>query len=256
MPTDETPAADAVVDAPASTDTTSTEAPAPWDGDFAKADTQPWWKDVPETDRAHFTRVRDEHQKATERAAYLDRLFNSDDATAELRKEVEARNTELATLKQSLEALGTESTGYRDRATALEARIADQEADADFRATEAKYPDIFKDVYYTDAEKTKLADKGAYMRFVKLCEAGWDREEAATAARTLLPKTTGTEPAVTAPAPLPKTRDVVVPPSIAGATPGGNSPSAVVSAQEANEDYKARSMRLRKEAEQEENRPR
>jgi hypothetical protein len=229
----ETPAADPVVEAPA------------WDEKPETLEAQDFYKALPEKARAHLSELREEARVAKERATYLDRIFNSDDATAELQKVIAARDTELAGLKQSLEALGAESTGYRDRATALEQRIADAEEDREYERLSTTFKDIHDD--FKEAAEGAEAS-GAWAKFITLLNKGIPEEEAALVARALLPKV---EPAVVAAPAKPATREVKPPPGVAAASKGGNTPQAVVSLKEANEDFETRLQRMRREAEQE-----
>lgn len=226
-------------------DTPVADAPAPeWDGAWGTLDAQDWWKAVPESARGHLSKIHEEREAERTRASYLDGLFQSDDAQAALMKEAADAKAELATLQASLETVRGEARTNAERATTLEARIAEQAADAAYDALAAKYKDIFDD--YDPKDETK----GAYTRFVKLIASGWSEEDAAQAARALLPAGAPAAPVVAAP---PKERDVKPPPSIAAANSGGNTPSAVTSIRDANEDFDARVKRLEREAEAVEN---
>ena len=226
MPTDTT--AEPVVATGA--ETTAVETPTEWDGDFSTLDKQPWWESIPEGARTKLSSTHEELTKATERASYLDRLFQSDDAVTALRADLEAKTAELDGLKKSLGDVTAERDKLRTDHTTASERLAEIEADREFDRLEAKYPDIFKDVYYKDEAKTELEQKGAFMLFMELREKGFDEERAARLARAELPA--GGTPAAPAAAPAapvrPAPRDVKVPPSVAAATPGGNAPSRTV----------------------------
>lgn len=226
MPDIETP----VVAAPAA-DAPVTDAAPEWDGtDWSALDKQPWWSQVPESARKHINSAHEERTIAKERGDYLDRLFTADDDS--VRRDLVASQNEAKSLKEALNG--------------IEARAADEEEDREYDRLAAKYTDIWADVHLDD--KGELQQKGAYAKFVKLLQAGFDEDEAAAMARTaMVVKATPPTPAVQA-----KTRVVEVPKSIANAGRGGNNPSSTMNAKEAGEDLAQRAARLKKQYEAEE----
>jgi hypothetical protein len=220
----------AVVDTPVS-DATVADAAPEWDGtDWSALDKQPWWASVPESARKHINSAHEERTIAKERGDYLDRLFTADDDS--VRRDLVASQNEAKSLKEALNG--------------IEARAADEEEDREYDRLAAKYTDIWADVHLDD--KGELQQKGAYAKFVKLLQAGFDEDEAATMARTAtIAKATPAAPVVQA-----KTRTVEIPRSIANASKGGNNPSATMNAKEAGEDLSQRAARLKKQYEAEE----
>lgn len=220
----------AVFDSPVADAPVSDAAPE-WDGaDWSALDKQPWWSQVPESARKHITSAHEERTIAKERGDYLDRLFTADDDS--VRRDLVASQNEAKSLKEALNG--------------IEARAAEEEEDREYDRLAAKYADIWADVHLDD--KGELQQKGAYAKFVKLLQSGFDEDEAAAMARTaMVPKATPTTPAAQA-----KTRVVEVPKSIANAGRGGNNPSATMNAKEAGEDLAQRAARLKKQYEAEE----
>lgn len=196
---------------------TTTDTPTEWDGAWDSLDKQPWWSTVPETARGHFQKYHEERDA-------LNRLLDADDATAELRKGLSAKESELEGLKKSLGEHTEKLTAAEKRAQAAEDRLRDMEHDAEFSRLEKEYPDIFADVHYTDEAKTEIdATKGAFPKFVSLVSKGVDPAEAAVMARAFLPQK---PPEVVVKEVPPKTRDVTPPPAVTAATPGGNNPAS------------------------------
>lgn len=225
--TQDTPAADtAVVAEPAAPE---------WDGDWSKVGEQPWYKSLPDTARTHLDKRLADADQASKRAEFLDRMFQADDSVAALMKELEASKAERGTLAKALDTAKFEHTKLTETYTSAQQRLAEMEADRAFDAMAAKYPDIFKDVYYKDAEKSELEDKGAYMKFIALLEKGLPEEDAAKYARLELPQ--GAQ-AASAPAtpPRPAERTVEVPKSVRAASIPGNSASTTVPAIKPDED--------------------
>lgn len=222
----------AVVDSPVADAPVSDAAPE-WDGTDWSAGTlaqQGWWSQVPESARKHITSAHEERTIAKERGDYLDRLFTADDDS--VRRDLVAAQNEAKSLKEAL--------------SGIEARAAEEEEDREYDRLAAKYADIWADIH--PDEKGELQQKGAYVKFVKLLQSGFDEDEAAAMARTaMVPKATPTAPATQA-----KTREVTIPKSIANASKGGNNPSATMNAKEAGEDLAQRAARLKKQYEAEE----
>jgi hypothetical protein len=223
-----------------------TSTPVDWDGSDWSPETlgkQTWWGGIPETARGHITKAHEERMTAKERSDYLDRLFSSDDDT--LRKDFETTKAERDALKKERDDLSESLKG-------IETRQAQEKEDAEYTRLETAYPDIWKDIHLDD--KGELLPKGAYVKFVKLLQAGETEEDAAVMARAVMVNKppAAVEPA--APAGPPKTRDVKPPPSIAQASKGGANPSATVNAKEANEGIDQRRRRLQKQYEAEEGR--
>jgi hypothetical protein len=177
MPDIETAVAAPVADAPV---VTGDGASAPeWDGtDWSALDKQPWWASVPESARKHITSAHEERTIAKERGDYLDRLFTADDDS--VRRDLVAAQNEAKSLKEAL--------------AGIEARAAEEEEDREYDRLAAKYADIWADIH--PDEKGELQQKGAYVKFVKLLQSGFDEDEAAAMARTaMVPKATPTAPA-------------------------------------------------------------
>lgn len=222
----------------------STDAAPEWDGSFDTIDKQGWWNSVPEPARGHIAKWHTEGSEAKTHSQFLQSILDSDDVAKSAQEQIKAAQDELAGLKKSLGDSEAKIKAAEERAKHAEVRLSDTEADREFDRLEAKYPDIFKDIYVDEKTPGGLLDKGAYMRFTKLLHSGIPEDEAATMARALLPKAE--------PAPVveerPKERDVKPPLGVNAATSGGNSPTATVTAREMNEDYDARAARMRREA--------
>ena len=217
---------------------TNAAPPSEWDGAWATVDKQPWWASVPESARGHFSKINEERDALT-------RLLDADDATAELRKTLATKDSELSGLKKSLEEHGGKLTAAEKRAAEAEAKLADVEWDTTYDRLQKQYPDIFEDVYYTNDEKTELDPaKGAFVKFAKLIKQGIKPEEAATMARAFLPAKT---PEVVIKEVPPKTRDVKPPASVVAATAGGNNPASTAG-MKANESFNDALARLTREA--------
>lgn len=217
---------------------TTTDTPTEWDGAWDSLDKQPWWSTVPETARGHFQKYHEERDALT-------RLLDADDATAELRKGLSAKDSELEGLKKSLGEHTEKLTAAEKRAQAAEDRLRDMEHDAEFSRLEKEYPDIFADVYYTDESKNDIdATKGAFPKFVSLVSKGVDAAEAAVMARAFLPQK---PPEVVVKEVPPKTREVVPPASVVAATPGGNNPAGTAGLK-AGESFNDAIARMEREA--------
>ena len=222
-----------------------------WDGADWSPETLekvPGWKTLPEPVRGHITKAHEERTAAKERQEFLDRLFNADDD--KLRKEHAEVLSERDSLKQERDSL-------KEALSGIEARAAEEAEEREYKRLEAKYADIWQDIHLD--EKGELLQKGAYVKFVKLLQAGFDEEEAAAMARAvMITKAQPAKPAEAAapekPPEKPKVREVVAPPSIKQAGKAGNNPSATVNLKEASEDLNQRAARLIKEAEEEERR--
>jgi hypothetical protein len=224
-----------------------TAAPDAWDGDFAKLDTQEWWKTVPETARPHILQAHEERESAKAQAAYYDRLFQSDDVATALRAELAEKDKAMGTLRESLTKAEGTVKEHQTRAEALEARLEETADEEAYKATQAKFPDIFADVHLTADGAAVDPTKGAYPRFVALLRAGMTEDDAAKAARAFLT----TAPAA-APAERPKERPVKLPADVAAASEAGSNARAVISVKQLNEDFATRASRLKKEYEDEE----
>lgn len=213
-------------DTPAAAPVVVAEPAAPeWDGDWSKVGEQPWYKSIPDTARGHIEKRMADADQASKRAEFLDRMFQADDSAAALLKELEASKAERETLAKALDTEKSERTKLTETYTSAQQRLAEMEADRAFDAMAAKHPDIFKDVYYKDAEKTELEDKGAFMKFMNLLQKGLSEEDAAKYARLELPQ--GAQAAPAAP-PRPAERAVEVPKSVRAASIPGNSASTTV----------------------------
>jgi hypothetical protein len=228
-----------VTDVAAPADAATPDAAPEWDGsDWSALDKQPWWSQVPESARKHITAAHEERTSAKERSDYLDRLFTADDDS--VRRDLVAAQTEAKSLKEAL--------------AGIEARTAEEAEDREYERMSAKFADIWSDIH--PDEKGELQQKGAYVKFVKLLQSGFDEDEAAAMARAVMinkPAATeaGAAAATTAAAPA-KTREVQIPKAIANASKGGNNPSATINAKEAGEDLAQRAQRLKKQYEAEE----
>lgn len=229
-----------------SVDTSSTEgggASVEWDGDFDKlSDDIPWWKGVPETARGHITGLRSKLAEAEERSTYLDKLFESDDQVAVLRAEMGTKDTELASLKQALAAAETGRAEFETKAQEAAAKLAEVEDERAFDALRSRYPDIFSDLRYLDAEKKEIdVENGAWVKFGKLLQANIPEEEAAELARHYLPKTEGAAPA------KPAERPVQVDPAVRAATAGGSNAATTVRG-DTNESLEEAHARIARQA--------
>ena len=224
---------DAGADAPAEAD---------WDGSLDSLVAQPW---IPESARQHLERHLDDYATTRTRADFLHRMFEADDRTAELTKELES-------LRQAMSAATKERDDWRSKAADYETRVTEVEDDREFERLKAAYPDIYDDC--RPDEKNKDAYTGAWPMMLDLMVRGYDEETAAKMARTFLPASApSTTSAPAAPAPsAPTPRQVEVPKSVAAASRGGNNPSSTVNAAEANESFEQRVRRMMREAQERE----
>lgn len=209
------------------------EAPPEWDGDINSLVSQPW---VPESARAHLSRHLEEVESARTRADFLTRMFDADDANAEVSKELESLRKSLGDLTQERDGLRGELDTYRQQ-------VMEIEEDREYDRLKAAYPDIFDDCR-TD-EKNPDAYTGAWPMLLDLMVRGYDEDTAARLARSLLPAAPA---APAAPQAQSERRQVQVPPSVAAASRGGSNPSSTVNAAEANENFEQRTRRLMDEA--------
>lgn len=215
------------------------EAPAAeWDGSIDSLVSQPW---VPESARQHLERHLDDYSTTRTRADFLHRMFEADDRTAELAKELDS-------LRQAMEAASKERDEWRGKASEYETRILEVEDDREFDRLKNAYPDIYDDC--RPDEKNPDNYTGAWPMFLDLAVRGYDEETAAKLARALLPAQTiapATAPS-TATASSTTKREVQLPPSVRAASKGGNNPSSTVNAAEANESFDQRVRRMMAEA--------
>lgn len=206
-------------------------APESWDGGLDTLLTQPW---VPEDARPHLEKHLATHQEVSRRRDFFEQVFAADDRTAELTKQLETTNSELASLREAFGQATEKVSSYETR----EAETAVDRQLADWRT---KYPDIF-------TEKDEANDATwhrAWEQFYKLIDAGYPEEKAAQMARVYLPETSdASTPAAPAP---PRERVVEVPKSVAAAGRSSSSPSVTVNAAEANENLESRILRMERE---------
>lgn len=195
-------------------DTTPAEGAAPaddWDGEVTTIDKQSWWATLPEKAQQHLKGVYTARDEAKQQASYLDKLFSSDDAVAEVRKE-------LAGLKESLGAKDGELTKLREEHQKAQEDLEDARLDRAISFYHQTYPDIMSDVHFKDEAQTELDnEKGAFPVFAELVRGGMPHEKAAKLARAVL-----TQPATATPAaPQPQPRAVNVPPAVRAMSKGG-----------------------------------
>lgn len=221
------------VETPAEPTATPVEAPPEWDGNITSLVEQPW---LPESARAHITRHLEEVEAARTRADFLTRLFDADDANAEVSKEME-------TLRKALGDLTQERDGLRGELDTYRQQVMEIEEDQEYNRLKSAYPDIFDDC--RPDEKNPDAYTGAWPMLLDLMVRGYDEDTAARLARSLIPAAAPAAPAAPA---QPERRQVQVPPSVAAASRGGNNPSSTVNAAEANENFEQRTRRLMEEA--------
>lgn len=208
---EDTPAA---TDPPAADEGVEADSPADWDGDVAALDKQPWWASVPEKAQQHLKDVYAARDEAKQQATYLDKLFSSDDAVAEVRKELEG-------LKQSLGAKDAEFSKLKSDYDKAAAELEDTKLDRSIAFFHATYPDIMADVHFTDAEKTELdSSKGAFPVFVDLINRDVPHEKAAKLARAMLTTQPQAQAAPEKKAP-PAPRAVEVPLAVRAMSKGG-----------------------------------
>lgn len=205
-----------------------------WDGSIESLVSQPW---VPEAAREHLSRHLDDYTSTRTRADFLHRLFEADDRTADMARELE-------TLRQAMSAAEKERDEWRGKASTYEEQFREVEEDREYDRLKNAYPDIFDDCQQDEQNPENF--KGAWPMFLDLTVRGYDEETAAKLARAMLPA-----PAPTAGAAVestPAKRDVAIPPSVKAASRGGNNPSSTVNAAEANESFDQRVKRLMAEA--------
>lgn len=210
---------------------TSSEVTNEWDGNVDSLLTQPW---IPENAREHLSRHLDEYTMTRTRADFLHRMFEADDRTAEMTRELES-------LRQAMNGLNKERDEWRGRASEYESKIMEAEDDREFERLKGSYPDIFDDCKPDEKDSEKYV--GAWPMFLDLMVRGYDEDTAVRLARSLLPNQQ-----IQAASTAPQKREVQVPPAIAAASKGGNNPSSTVNAAEANESFEQRVRRLQSEA--------
>lgn len=214
---------------------TADSTPAPdWDGSLDSLVSQAW---VPDSAREHLSRHLEDYESTRTRADFLHRLFEADDRTAEMAKELD-------TLRQAMSAREQELNDWRTRASTYEEQIREVEEDREYDRLKSQYPDIFEDCHPDEQNPENF--KGAWPMFLDLTVRGYDEETAAKLARALLPATSATTPS--APAVAEQRREVALPPSIKAASRGGNNPSSTINAAEANESFDQRVRRMMAEA--------
>ena len=214
---------------------TADSAPAPdWDGSLDSLVSQAW---VPDSAREHLSRHLEDYESTRTRADFLHRLFEADDRTAEMAKELD-------TLRQAMSAREQELNDWRTRASTYEEQIREVEEDREYDRLKSEYPDIFEDCRADEKDPENFT--GAWPMFLDLTVRGYDEATAAKLARALLPATSTTTPS--APAVAEQRREVALPPSIKAASRGGNNPSSTINAAEANESFDQRVRRMMAEA--------
>ena len=207
--------ADAADTTPAEGADPGTDAAPPaedWDGEVTTIDKQSWWATLPEKAQQHLKGVYTARDEARQQASYLDKLFSSDDAVAEVRKE-------LAGLKESLGAKDGELTKLREEHQKAQEELEDARLDRAISFYQQTYPDIMNDVHFKDEAKTELDnEKGAFPVFAELVRGGMPHEKAAKLARAVLTQpASAAAPAAQAPQP----RAVDVPPAVRAMSKGG-----------------------------------
>jgi hypothetical protein len=212
----------------------SSSAAQDWDGSLESLVNQPW---VPETARSHLERHLDDYTTTRTRADFLHRLFEADDRTADMARELD-------TLRQAMSAAEKERDEWRGKASTYEEQFREVEEDREYDRLKNAYPDIFEDCHAD--EKNPEEFKGAWPMFLDLTVRGYDEETAAKLARAMLPATAPMAGASAESAPT--KRDVAIPPSVKAASRGGNNPSSTVNAAEANETFDQRVKRMMAEA--------
>lgn len=213
----------------------SSSAASEWDGSLESLVNQPW---VPETARSHLEKHLDDYTTTRTRADFLHRLFEADDRTADMARELE-------TLRKAMSAAEKERDEWRGKASTYEEQFREVEEDREYDRLKNAYPDIFEDCQQDENNPDDF--KGAWPMFLDLTVRGYDEETAAKLARAMLPAAA----APTAVAPVesaPTKRQVELPPSIKAASRGGNNPSSTINAAEANETFDQRVKRMMAEA--------
>lgn len=226
-------ASEAVATEPEVTEPVASEAAPPeWDGDIQSLSQQPW---VPEGARQHLERHLEDFTLTRTRADFLARMFEADDANAEVSKEVES-------LRKALGDLTSERDGLRGELDTYRQQVTEIEEDREYNRLKGAYPDIFDDCKVD--EKNPDAYTGAWPMLLDLMVRGYDEDTAVRLARSLIPSQQTSTPAPVAT----ERRSVQVPPSVAAASRGGSNPSSTVNAAEANENFEQRTRRLMEEA--------
>jgi chromosome segregation ATPase len=217
---------------------------AAWDGSLDTLDAQPW---VPEEARSHIARHREEYTTTKSRTDFLDRMFAADDRTAELTKVLSEREGELASLKKALEDTGKDRDALRGRITGYESEREEAQREQQFTHLKTNYADIYADCHEDPKDSENFT--GAWPTFIDLLVKGYSEDMAAKLARGMLAAPAQAGAGEAAPGAFaPRTRQVVVPPSVAAASRTTNSPTNVVNAAEASEDFDKRARRLENEA--------
>lgn len=218
-------------------DASDTPTATDWDGNIESLVSQPW---VPDSAREHLTKHLDEYSTTRTRADFLHRMFEADDRTAELAKELES-------LRQAMDSASKERDEWKGKASQYETRIMEVEDDREFERLKSAYPDIYDDC--RPDEKNPDNYTGAWPMFLDLAVRGYDEETAAKLARALLPtQTSAPTTAMATAVPAATRREVQLPPSVLAASKGGNNPSSTVNAAEANESFDQRVRRMMAEA--------
>jgi hypothetical protein len=226
--------ADTSSDVPAGgADSTLAATPA-WDGSFDSVEKQPWWQQIPESDRGHLKKGFDDH-------AFLKTVLDGDEGAKRLRAETESLRKSLGeevakykgeaeTWKSKHDATKSEFDRYRTEAEERELSRRDEEV-------RTRFPDIYGHV---EKDDKGAITGGAIVEFARLTGNGVSDERAAKAVRAMfdLP-----DPAKPAPE-KPKERDVTPPASVGLANKGGLNPAetvhkpAVPSSEDAHRAYK------------------
>lgn len=227
----ETGAAEASTETAAPDVASSQEVASEWDGNFETLITQSW---VPESARDHLSRHLEDYTMTRARADFLNRMFEADDQTAAMSKELES-------LRKAMDAAARERDEWRGRATEYETKVMEVEEEKEFSRLQSAYPDIFDDCRPDEKDPEKFV--GAWPLFLDLTVKGYDEQTAAKLARAILPAQPSAAPQNTQ-----QKREVSVPPAIAAASRGGNNPSSTVNAAEANESFEQRVRRMQEEA--------
>jgi chromosome segregation ATPase len=222
--------------APVETPVEPVEAPIEWDGDIRSLTDQPW---LPASARNHIERHLEDFSTMQTRADFLTRMFDADDANAEVSKELESLRSALGDITRERDSLRGEADTYRQQ-------VMEVEEDREYDRLKSAYPDIFDDCRVD--EKNPSAFEGAWPMLLDLMVRGYDEATAARLARSMIPST---QVSIQTPAPVAEAasrRQVQIPASVAAASRGGNNPSSTINASEANENFEQRARRLMDEA--------
>lgn len=226
--TPETGAAEASGETSASDAASSQEVASEWDGNVESLLNQPW---IPESAKTYLSQHLEDYTMTRTRADFLHRMFEADDRTAEMSRELDS-------LRKAMDGLNKERDEWRGRATEYESKVTEVEEEKEFSRLQSAYPDIFDDCRPDEKDPEKFV--GAWPLFLDLTVKGYDENTAAKLARAILPSAV--------PQNTQQKREVSVPPSIAAASRGGNNPSSTVNASEANESFEQRVRRMQEEA--------